>query len=341
MRVVGLPRTFYQARRLGDTPGALSAAAADRDEALRLWDEFRQLGLSAAAAAEKVGVSRASLFRWAKARRDGGAAGLEPRSRAPHRRRQPRWSPELTAAVLELRQQPPWYGKDKLTIVLQRQGWKVSTSMVGRILTSLKARGVLREPPRPGVATAKRRSTRPYAVRTPRDYLPLQPGDLIHLDTTDLRPFPGVILKHFSARDAVSRWDVLIVASRATASTAARVLDALAARCPFPVRAIQVDNGSEFQADFEAACRDRGIRLFLTPPHSPKLNAFAERAHRTHKEEFYAFYDGDWTIQALTPALLAHEYAYNTHRPHQALGYRSPLEYLVLHHPEALQSHMS
>ena len=58
-------------------------------------------------------------------------------------------------------------------------------------------------------------------------------------------------------------------------------------RMPFPVRAIQVDGGSEFQAAFEAACQARGIRLFVLPPRSPKLNGCVQRAQRTHTEEFY------------------------------------------------------
>jgi len=39
-------------------------------------------------------------------------------------------------------------------------------------------------------------------------------------------------------------------------------------------------------ADFEAECQRRGIRLFVLPPRSPKLNGHVERAHRTHTEEF-------------------------------------------------------
>ena len=40
-------------------------------------------------------------------------------------------------------------------------------------------------------------------------------------------------------------------------------LDRLTAPMPFPVRAIQVDGGSEFQVVFEEACQARGIRLFV------------------------------------------------------------------------------
>ncbi len=48
-----------------------------------------------------------------------------------------------------------------------------------------------------------------------------------------------------------------------------------------------MDGASEFKADFEEACQERGIRLFVLPPRSPKLNGHGERAQRTHQEEFY------------------------------------------------------
>ena len=38
----------------------------------------------------------------------------------------------------------------------------------------------------------------------------------MQLDTREVRPARGVVLKHFSARDMVSRWDVLEVHERAT-----------------------------------------------------------------------------------------------------------------------------
>jgi transposase InsO family protein len=163
----------------------------------------------------------------------------------------------------------------------------------------------------------------------------------VQVDTVDLRPLPGVVLKQFTARDVVSRWDVLEVRTRATAATAREFLATLKQRLPFPLRAIQVDGGSEFMAEFEAECQDQGIHLFVLPPHSPKLNGRVERANRTHAEEFYQVYAGDLNLAALAPALLDWERIYNTIRPHQALDWLTPLEYLQLHHPElAPLSHM-
>jgi len=84
----------------------------------------------------------------------------------------------------------------------------------------------------------------------------------------------------------VSRWDVLEIYSQATATTATRFLDALQARCPFAIRAIQVDGGRQFMAGFEEACRERRIRLFVLPPRPPKLNACMERANRPIPRSF-------------------------------------------------------
>ena len=156
----------------------------------------------------------------------------------------------------------------------------------------------------------------------------MEPGDLVQVDTLDVRPLPGVILKHFTARDVVSRWDVVEVRIRATANTATDFLSTLQARMPFPVRAIQVDGGSEFQAGFEQACQERGLRLFVLPPRSPKLNGAVERAQRTHTEEFYEVNDFPLEIAPLNQQLRLWELTYNTVRPHQALGYLTPQQFL-------------
>ncbi len=71
-----------------------------------------------------------------------------------------------------------------------------------------------------------------------------------------------------------------------------------------------------------------GIRLFVLPPRSPKLNGQLERAQRTHTEEFYEVYDGDLDMGPLNQALPNWEEVYNTVRPHQSLGYLTPLQFL-------------
>ena len=302
----------------------LSGKELDRLRALRLWQETKDTRLIC----DTFGMSRATLYRWLKRCDPHDLSSLRERSRRPRRVRRPLWSHELVIAVKHLRECYPRWGKDKLVVLLRGQGYKTSASTVGRVLRYLKSRGVLVEPVVRRVISAKRRARRPYAVRKPKEYKPLEPGDLVEVDTLDIRPLPGVLLKQFTARDVISRWDVLETRSRATAHTAKEFIETLQRRMPFEVRAIQVDGGSEFYAEFEQECERRGIRLFVLPPKSPKLNGSVERAHRTHTEEFYEVYECSWTVPELNQELRQWERIYNCVRPHQALGYKTPLQFL-------------
>lgn len=99
-------------------------------------------------------------------------------------------------------------------------------------------------------------------------------------------------------------------------------------RLPFAIRAIQIDGGSEFKAEFEAHCQVRGITLFVLPPRSPKLNCMVERLQGTYRDEFYACVDLEPKVDPVQAELRAYEDTYNTTRPHYALDYQTPREYL-------------
>jgi len=273
-------------------------------------------------------ISPQTFYRWKRRYNHNNLRSLEDRSHRPCHVRQPTYSVELVEAVLKLREEYPRWGKDKLVVLLREKGFSCSASTVGRIIRRLKERGVLKEPVPNHISARKRQRQRPYAIRKPKDYGISLVGDLVQLDTLDIRPLPVVSLKHFTAHDVVSRWNTVSVYSRATASTATNFLDTLEKRMPFPVKAIQVDGGAEFEAIFEEACQKRGIKLFVLPPRSPKLNGAVERAHRTHTEEFYEVTESSFDLSELREELLEWEQVYNTVRPHQALGYVTPLKFL-------------
>src|SRR6266545_193278 len=205
------------------------------------------------------------------------------------------------------------------------------------ILDYLKRGGEVPAPPRRYISARKRLARRLHAVRKPPGYRVLFPGDLVQLDTVDVRPLPGKVLKQFTAHDVISRWNVLDLHDRATAGTAAQALDAVLARMPFPVRAIQIDGGSEFMGAFEVACQQHGLRLFVLPPRSPKLNGAVERANRTHTEEFFECFPMRRTVAELRPHHLTWERTYNTIRPHQALHYLTPRQFLDRYHSDRLR----
>ena len=319
---MGMPRSRYLER---------GAAELSREAQRRLawFDYYQAHGRKAALTCRYFGISRQTFYGWKRRYDFQNLRTLEAGSHRPQRRRQPTWTAAQAERVRRLREQYPRWGKDKLAVLLRRGGWRVSVSMVGRILTRLRQRGVLSAPMLLRVKRRRGTARRPWALRKPSDYAVERPGDLVQLDTMDLRPSPGVVLKQFTARDVISRWDVIEVHHRATSSAATLFLDTLQRRLPFPLRALQVDGGSEFAALFEAACRQRGVRLFVLPPRSPKLNGRVERAHRTHTEEFYEITPCPLQITQLNRDLHAWEHTYNTVRPHQALGYLTPQQFLA------------
>lgn len=319
------PAAFRRAWRR-DLPPELSRTAAVR---LDMLDWHRAHGENVSLTSRHFGFSRPTVYRWLGRFERHRLESLEDRSSRPLRRRRPTWTLAQLAAVRRLRLAYPRWGKDKLAVLLRREGLRLSVSMVGRILARLRATGELREPAGRRVSVRRRTWSRPHAVRLPAAWPIERPGDLVELDTLDVRPLPGKVWKQFTARDRLSRWDVVELRRNATARTAAGVLDSLAARMPFPVRAISVDNGSEFMAEFEAACAERGIALLALPPRSPKLHGTVERANRTHTEEFYEVTDAEPELEAFQAELRAWEDTYNRVRPHQALGYLTPAEFLA------------
>ena len=71
---------------------------------------------------------------------------------------------------------------------------------------------------------------------------------------------------------------------RANSANATKVLRELIENAPYKVRSIQVDGGSEFMKDFENACKELEIPLFVLPPAKPtydskidEVTGFSER----------------------------------------------------------------
>jgi transposase len=271
MQVFGLPghiiRKARAASRLLDAKTADLEAARRRDAVAR-WRAAMAKGLSAADAAAAVGVPRSTLYRWERSPR--------PQSRRPKRMRGRAWSPALVTALEHLRNDNPMWGKRKLVVLLRREGSAVSASTVGRILADLVARGVvtpvaiLRR--RPGGRRFRFTAAERHARRLPKGLKPQRPGELVQIDTLFVNISPSKAIKHFTAYCPVAKWTIGKVATRASAQSAAALLDKLIAEAPFTIQGLQVDGGAEFRADFERACRERSIPLFVLPPKRPQLN---------------------------------------------------------------------
>ena len=81
--------------------------------------------------------------------------------------------------------------------------------------------------------------------------------------------------------------------------------------------------------EFEQACAELGIPLFVLPPATPKYNGGVERANKIFREEFYC--NPSLRADSLTTMRIALQRAvqkYNEFRPHAALNGDTPLRYI-------------
>src|SRR6202049_999876 len=175
---LNIPRSASAVRAL-----ELSKETKPRPSMMAWYDEHLR---NAALTCRRFGVSRDTFYRWRKRFEEFGPGGLENGSHRPKEARKPTWPRELERAVLELRRMAPRWGKDKLAVLLRRDGWDVSTSMVGRILTKLRNEGRLSAAPLHDPWRRPIQFKRPHGVGKPRDYLPTAPGLIVQVDTVHI-----------------------------------------------------------------------------------------------------------------------------------------------------------
>ncbi len=101
------------------------------------------------------------------------------------------------------------------------------------------------------------------------------------------------------------------------------------------IAAILSDNGSEFAKYFEAACKRSEIAHFYTRVRTPEDNPKNERFNRTIQEEFIEINEyfepllSETDLSKANKSLTDWLIFYNFKRPHQALAYRTPMDYII------------
>ncbi|MCI0598165.1 MAG: hypothetical protein L0Y60_01370, partial [Beijerinckiaceae bacterium] len=122
-----------------------------------------------------------------------------------------------------------------------------------------------------------------HAIRKPKDVILEKPATSVQIDTLAVALTPNLAVERFDAYDIFAKGTVAKPYRKATATNAAEM--------PWPVKAIQIDGGSEFMPEFEQACAAKAIPLHVLPPRSPKLNGAVERCNGAWRYEFYAVVD--------------------------------------------------
>jgi transposase InsO family protein len=265
------------------------------------------------------GISRDTGYQLLKRYRLEGAAGLEPRSRAPHHHGLA-MTEETAMAIIALRRERPYWGPKKLRAVLQQHDperpWPAS-STIGDLLR------------REGLSEPRRRRRRAVPITQP--FLPVrQPNDLWCIDFKGwFRTADGQRCDPLTITDADSRFLIECRILPETVEAVQPVVDQAFRELGLPL-AMRSDNGPPFASGSAAGGLTRlavhwvklGIRLERIDPGSPQQNGRHERMHGTLKKETSR-------PPAATPAEQQARFDrfrndFNDNRPHEALGQVPP-----------------
>lgn len=288
------------------------------DETVRFVSACLEGEETMTALCEAYGISRQWGYELVRRYQAEGAAGLEPRSRAPHRPGQA-MPVAIADAIIALRCEHPSWGPKKLRAVLARRTpetvWPAPSSM-GDLLR------------REGLVRSRRRRRTPLPLNRPFASV-VAPNDLWCIDFKGwFRTRDGQRCDPLTLSDADSRY---LIACRAVSPIAAdvdEVTDAAFRKHGLP-RALRSDNGPPF-ASTGAGGLTRlavkwiklGIRLERTDPGSPQQNGRHERMHATLKAETARPPAG--SLAAQQRRFDRFRAVYNHERPHEALGQETP-----------------
>jgi putative transposase len=285
-----------------------------RVELISQWKE----GESIVSLADSYGVSRKTIYKWIERHAAEGAAGLEDRSRAPHRSPQ-QLSEETIRRVLEARQRWGW-GPRKLIVKLAQAAPDQKTPAASTVAELLRSRGLS--------CQRKRR------VRTPLYGPPI--AAIAQANATWCADFKGWFRTGDGTRcdpltitDAHSRYLLCCqIAAKTDTVHVEALFDAAFGEYGMP-EVIHTDNGAPFASRAPGGLSRlsmRWLRLGIVAqrsrPASPQDNGRHERMHRTLKQETLC--PPERNPRRQQDAFRRFQKIYNDERPHESLHYQTP-----------------
>lgn len=287
--------------------------------------------------ARHFGITPKTLHKWLGRFDETRLETLEEISRAPHRKRQKEISHIQRVRIRRLRKAHMRWGKMKLkklyeTVYREKiSSWKIQVV--------IESEHLYFDPVKHKNHQAKRK----HAQKRPKQRITQfvkkhKVHHLWHVDTVLLTMAGGGYRYLLTAIDDVSKLAYARLYKSHSSKHAADFLKRLHYLTEGEIINLHHDNGTEFEKDFVTACKALSLPQWYSRVRTPKDNAVLERFNRTIQEEFVDMTETPIEdIQPFNLDLTEWLIEYNAVRPHQALDYLTPLEYIdTLQHNKVL-----
>lgn len=290
-----------------------------------VWIDYYQThGNNARLTCRHYGIAHKTFYRYLNRLKTEGLTGLEARSHRPDHVRTPTTPSSVVDAIRIVRKANPEFSKYKLAVILKRDyGYQVSASTIGRMMHRYDL--YFTPPVRPKSHPYRRTSIQ--RLRRPSSLKPKVPGDLIEVDVKHL---PHLGAKHygFVAIDVISKQACVHVSSTISATQGAIAWRKAVSTLGLP-RAVLTDNGSENLGAFAKLLQEQPTDHYFARPRTPKDKPHVERFIGTLEKEFIQW--GGVALDLADQQAMVDSWLikYHTYRPHQALGYLTPNEYVA------------
>lgn len=274
-----------------------------------IWVKTYERTGDAGLTCRRCGVSRPTLRKWWRRYQSAGEVGLRDRSRRPLRSPARKVGEAEEERIISLRRSRKLGIKRLRNELYRLDGLHLALDTIHKVLCRHELNRLKR--PKLNRKIGGKRYARPV------------PGDRVQMDVCKIAPR----LYQYTAIDDCSRYQVVAVFPRKSATSTLAFLDQVVEEMPFSIQRIQTDRGQEFFA-YQVQEKLRNWRIKFRPirPRSPHLNGKVERVQKTALEEFWPTVDLD--DPALDDRLAAWQHFYNWERPHDSLGGLAPIDRL-------------
>jgi len=277
------------------------------------------------------GINPKTFHKWMGRFDEANLTTLEEHSRAPEKTRTRDISPLQRQRIRNLRLEHLRWGKMKL----QRRYIKIYHGYI----SSWKIQKVIEEEDIyfDKALHLKRQKKRKQAQKHPKKRITQFtkeniPNHLWHVDTVVFTLTEGGYRYLITAIDEITKLAYARLYTTHSSKQASDFLKRLTYLTEGGIMNLHHDNGTEFEKDFKKACIELSLPQWYSRPHTPKDNPVLERFNRTIQEEFVEMIDiGLEDVEEFNLRLLDWLIEYNNVRPHEALDYLTPLEYIDLH----------